>query len=212
MSLGKLFGFLLAPLGVFIVFLGVGYILKEPPTADLGKERMDLSFLRTIRPSDLNERERKKPKIPPKAEKQPDLPKPKVAKIQNNQNPNPQMQAIPLNMALDVGGGPFVGGVGAAVATGSGDSDMVPIVKVAPQYPREAAMKGIQGYVRLLVDIQQDGSVTNARVVDSNPRRIFDRAAVRAASSYKYRPPIKDGKPVALKNHGIQIDFQIEGM
>ena len=80
-----------------------------------------------------------------------------------------------------------------------------------PQYPREAAMKGLEGFVQVVVDIQTDGSVANVRIVNSNPRRVFDRAAVRAASKYKYRPQIRDGKAQVVKDWGIQIDFKIDG-
>ncbi len=193
-----------------LVFLGIGYVIKSPQSLDSGKERMDLSFLRTIRPSDLNERERKKPKAPPKVQKQPNTPKPKVAKVSKPKSSNMKMQAIPLNLALDVGGGPFIGGVGAAQATGSGDSDIVPIVKVNPQYPREAAMRGLEGWVQLEIDIGADGSVTGAKVTNSNPRRVFDSSARRAAMKYKYKPQVKDGKPYALKGHLIQLDFKLE--
>lgn len=194
---------------VFLIFLGIGYVIAEPPGSSDGKDRADLSFLRNIRPSEINERERKKPKTPPKVEKQPDIPKPKVAKVNKPQNESLNMAAVPLNLGLDLGGGAFVGGV--AAGGGNTDSDMVPIVKVAPQYPRDAAMKGLEGYVQLNVDIQTDGSVSNVRVVNSVPRRVFDRAAVRAASKYKYRPPVVDGKPQVVKNHGVQIDFKIDG-
>lgn len=196
---------------VAVLFLGIGHVIKEPAANNDGKERVDLSFLRTIRPSDLNERERQKPKKPPKAQKQPDIPKPKVAKM-NKPNPsNMNMKAMPLDLGLDLGGGPAIGGVGSSAATGTADTDLVPIVKVNPQYPRSAAMKGLQGYVRLTVDIQKDGTVTNARVVDSNPRRVFDRAAVSAASKYRYKPPVIDGKPQVVEGHRIQIDFRIDG-
>lgn len=191
-----------------LIFLGVGYIIAEPPADMDGEEKADLSFLRNIRSSELNERERVKPKTPPKVEKQPDIPKPKPAKINKPQNANPQMKAVPLALGLDLGEGPFVGGVG---ATGNTDSEIVPIVKVQAQYPREAAMKGLEGYVQMNVDILKDGSVSNVRVINSNPRRVFDRNAVRAVSKYKYRPQIKDGKPVVLKNHGVQINFSLGG-
>ncbi len=191
-----------------LVFLGVGYIISEPSTALNKKDKMDLSFLRNIRLSELNERERIKPKVPPKVEKQPDVPKPKIAKVNKPKNTNPQMQVVPLALGLDLGGGPFLGGVS---AVGSLDSEMVPIVKVDPQYPRQAAMKGLEGFVQMLVDIQPDGSVSNVRVVNSSPRRVFDRAAVGAASKYKYKPPIKNGRPYAVKGHGIQIDFKLDG-
>ncbi len=210
MDLKKILNIGVAFVAVPVIFLGVGYIIAEPPGNSDGKDRADLSFLRNIRPSELNERERVKPKTPPKVQKQPDVPKPKVAKVNKPQNANPQMSAVPLALGLDLGSGPFVGGVGGA--TGASDSDMVPIVKVDPQNPREAAVKGLEGFVQMLADIQPDGSVSNVRVVDSNPRRVFDRAAVRAASKYKYKPPIKDGKPYAVKGHGIQIDFRLDGI
>lgn len=194
--------------GVFLIFLGIGYVIAEPPGASDANERADLNFLRNIRPSEINERERKKPKTPPKVQKQPEVPKPKVAKVNKPNNATPKMESVPMVAGLDLGSGAFVGGVGGG---GNSDSDLVPIVKVNPQYPREAAMKGIQGYVQLIVDIQQDGSVSNVRISDSSPRRVFDRAAVRAASKYKYRPQIKDGKPVVVKGYGIQIDFKIDG-
>ncbi len=194
---------------ILLIFLGIGYIVTEPSGVLNGKDKVDLSFLRNIRPSELNERDRIKPKKPPKVEKQPDIPKPKVAKINKPQNPRPQMQAVPLALGLDLGTGPFIGGVG---VTGSSDSEMVPIVKVDPQYPREAAMKGVEGFVQMLVDIQPDGSVSNVRVVSSSPRRVFNRAAVSAASKYKYKPPVKNGKPYAVKGHGIQIDFKLDGV
>jgi len=210
MLLSKAASTLTGIFSVFIMFLGVGYIVKAP-TPDLDtKDKMDLSFLRTIRPSDLNERERQKPKKPPKVEKQPDIPKPTVAKISK---PNPSkmnMKSMPLDLALDIGDGAYVGGVSSG-STGMSDTDLVPIVKVQPQYPREAAMKGLEGYVQLTVDIQTDGSVANPRIVGSNPRRVFDRAAVAAARKYKYKPPVVDGKPQVVKNHGIQIDFSLDG-
>jgi len=195
--------------GIFVIFLGIGYVIAEPPGASDADDRADLNFLRNIRPSEVNERERKKPKTPPKAQKQPDIPKPKVAQVNKPSNETPKMSAVPMVAGLDLGGGAFVGGVGGGA--GNSDSDIVPIVKVNPQYPREAAMRGTEGYVQLNVDIQKDGSVANVRIVNSNPRRIFDRAAVRAASKYKYRPQIVDGKPTVLKNHGIQIDFKLDG-
>ncbi|MGH1468304.1 MAG: energy transducer TonB [Bdellovibrionales bacterium] len=206
MDLKKILNIGIAFIAVPVIFLGVGHIIAEPPGNSDGKDRADLSFLRNIRPSELNERERVKPKTPPKVQKQPDVPKPKVAKVNKPQNANPQMAAVPLALGLDLGSGPFVGGVG---ASGNTDSDIVPIVKVEAQYPREAAMKGIEGYVQLNVDIQKDGSVSNVRVVNSNPRRVFDRNAVRAAGKYKYRPQIKDGKPTVVKNWGIQINFKL---
>lgn len=204
-------GYLVSLLLIPLLFLGIGYVIKAPRSAHDGKERLDLSFLRTIRPSDLNQRERKKPKTPPKIQKQPNVPKPKIAKVSKPKTSEMKMQAIPLNLALNVAGGPFIGGVGAAQSTGVADSDIVPIVRIQPQYPREAAMRGLEGWVKLAISIGTDGSVTSAKVVDSNPRRIFDSSARRAVMKWKYKPQIKDGKPYALSGKLIRLDFSLEG-
>jgi protein TonB len=209
MNLMKVLRLLRSVVGIFVIFLGVGYVIAEPPGASDADDRADLNFLRNIRPSEVNERERTKPKTPPKAQKQPDIPKPKIAQVNKPTNETPKMSAVPMIAGLDLGGGAFVGGVGGGA--GSSDSEIVPIVKVNPQYPRSAAMRGTEGFVQLNVDIQKDGSVSNVRIVNSNPGRVFDRAAVSAASKYKYRPQIVDGKPTVLKNHGIQIDFRLDG-
>jgi len=209
MSPVKMLRLLRSVVGVFVIFLGIGYVIAEPPGASDADDRADLNFLRNIRPSEVNERERKKPKTPPKAEKQPEVPKPKIAKMNKVNQSTPKMSAVPMVAGLDLGSGAFVGGVGGG--GGNSDSDIVPIVKVNPQYPRSAAMRGTEGYVQLNVDILKDGSVSNVRIVNSNPRRIFDRAAVSAASKYKYRPQIRDGKTTVVKNHGIQIDFKLDG-
>ncbi len=210
MWLTRVLSILLGFFSVALLFLGIGYVVKAPTPSLDDKDRMDLSFLRTIRPSDLNERERKKPKTPPKVQKQPNVPKPKVAKIQKSNPSKMNMKSLPLDLSLDLGSGPYVGGVGSG-ATGMSDTDLVPIVKVQPQYPRDAAMRGLEGFVQLTVDIQVDGSVANPKIVNSNPRRVFDRAALTAARKYKYKPPVINGKPQLVKAHGIQIDFSLDG-
>ena len=44
--------------------------------------------------------------------------------------------------------------------------------------------------------IRADGTVTRARVMESDPPRLFDEAALRAIERWKFRPKIVDGTPV----------------
>lgn len=73
--------------------------------------------------------------------------------------------------------------------------ELRPLVRVAPKYPREAVARGQQGYVELEITVDRNGDVTNAQVVDSVPRGVFDEAALKAAWKGRFQPRIVDGEP-----------------
>ena len=54
------------------------------------------------------------------------------------------------------------------------------------------------------------GSVRDPVVVWSQPNGMFDRAAVRSALKFKYKPMIRDGNPVEVTGVLNQITFVIE--
>ncbi len=58
--------------------------------------------------------------------------------------------------------------------------------------------------------IMPDGSVDEIEVVDAEPKRVFDREAIRALKRWKYSPKIENGQ--ALKQTGImvQLDFNLD--
>ncbi len=60
------------------------------------------------------------------------------------------------------------------------------ITRVAPDYPRSAERRGIEGSVEVRYDIAADGTVENVEVVDTTHPGIFDRAALRAVESWQY--------------------------
>lgn len=68
--------------------------------------------------------------------------------------------------------------------------------KVEASYPQRALRQRLEGWVELSFEITAAGDVTNVKVVDSLPRREFDREAVRALSQWKFRPRIENGKAV----------------
>jgi len=67
-----------------------------------------------------------------------------------------------------------------------------PILRVVsappPRYPPEALRAGTGGEVLVEITIGTDGSVTNARVVRSNPARVFDREALNAVRRWQFEP------------------------
>ncbi len=66
-----------------------------------------------------------------------------------------------------------------------------------PRYPANALRAGQEGWVDLTFTVTADGSVTNVKVADSQPRHVFDRAAIDAVNRWRFDPALKDGQPVA---------------
>ncbi len=88
---------------------------------------------------------------------------------------------------------------------GAGDVDFLPMVKVPPQYPPRALRKGIEGWVIVSFTVTTDGNVKNPRIIDSNPKGVFDQPALNAAMRFKYKPKVVAGHPVEV--HGVQNKF-----
>ncbi len=75
-----------------------------------------------------------------------------------------------------------------AAASTATAADLRPISTPAPRFPPEALRAGQSGEVQVEFTVGTDGSVTNARVVRSNPARVFDREAVSAVRSWRFQP------------------------
>ena len=101
----------------------------------------------------------------------------------------------------DLQGGPHLGGAPT-------DGDILPLVRIEPRYPSRALHREIEGWVLLEFSISPAGTVVNPFVVDSEPRRIFDRSALRAVSRWKYKPKVEDG--AAVIRHGVQVVLTFE--
>ncbi len=89
------------------------------------------------------------------------------------------------------------------------DGEYLPIVKVAPQYPRRALSKGIEGYVVLEYTVTKQGTVKDPIVVESQPKGTFDKAAIKSALRYKYKPRVIDGAPVEVGGVKTKISFKL---
>ncbi|MEM6819402.1 MAG: energy transducer TonB [Pseudomonadota bacterium] len=142
-----------------------------------------------------NKRDRRKPPEPEKPKEPP--PPPKLSQ-ENNDKPPPQLPNIQTpNIDIGVAGdGIWIPG---APGSGNQEGDVVPIFLMQPQYPREAALDGIEGWVKMAFTIEADGSVSDVEILESNPRRIFDRAAKQAMYKSKFKPRVIDGVATARR-------------
>lgn len=131
--------------------------------------------------------------------------------------PTPEMPSISATSS-DVGGAvmnlaPVVDTAGAmqglSISAGS-DRDVVPLVRINPDYPPRALSRGTEGWVQVQFTITETGSVTDAIVVDAMPKGVFDDAAIKAILRWKYNPKIEGAQAVARKGVQTILRFQLE--
>lgn len=60
---------------------------------------------------------------------------------------------------------------------------------VQPEYPHDALLRGIEGWVDVSLQISAAGDVIDPRVEASSRRQLFERAALAAVKKWKYEPP-----------------------
>jgi protein TonB len=53
------------------------------------------------------------------------------------------------------------------------------------------------------------GGVEDVKVIEAEPKRIFNREAIRALRKWKYRPKMVDGKPQKQFGLTVQLDFTL---
>jgi len=155
---------------------------------------------------ELTREQRKRPEPPPPPEEPPPPPDLEIAQMEQQSVNMPELDMPDLNFS-PTGGNPVLGSFN---TNRNAEGDVVPLVRIQPQYPRDAAMNQIEGWVRVQFTITETGTVTNPRVIDAEPPRVFDRAALRAILRWKFKPRIIDGVAVA-RPATQQIDFTLDG-
>ena len=157
-------------------------------------------------PDEVATRSRRIPKKPPPPKDPPPPPKMEISQDQNIEA-MPKMDIPNLNLPLVGGSGMFIGNFATIDKTAEGD--IIPLVVIRPMYPRDAAMKGIEGWVKVEFMITEIGTVKDPKVIDSEPPRIFNREALRAILKWKFKPRVVDG--VAVERMATQIvGFDLE--
>jgi protein TonB len=156
----------------------------------------------TTPPKSAAERRQRVPPPPPPPPKTP--PKPQAPEPETNNNSGgltfnmPSVQLSGANTGMSAPGAGF-----------GRDGDASPIVRIDPKYPQQAARDGKEGWVKLSFTINELGGVEDVEVMDADPRRIFDKAAKRALSRWRYKPKVVDGKAMRRPGLIVQLDFSM---
>lgn len=169
----------------------------------LGAEgkRTVIDFVRLKREIEPEKKKRELPdKKPPEEE-----PPPPDMNLAKNLRPDAHGEggfAPGFDSGMDLDGGPNLG-------LGAADQDVVPLVRVNPEYPIRAAQRGIEGWVEVAFTISATGTVKDAEVVGYYPSSVFNNAALRAIRRWKYNPKVENGKPVERPGVIVRLTFQL---
>ncbi len=116
---------------------------------------------------------------------------------------------VELGSATNFGGTPVIA---KPPITGNFDfsGQMVPIIRIAPQYPQAAIARGIEGYVDIIFDVTALGTTDNIRIIAAVPSNVFNRSVIKAVSGWKYKPNIVNGAAVRTPDVKDRVRFNME--
>ena len=155
-------------------------------------EQTVIDFIRMKRDSESRIKQREK-KQPPKPKKPP-LPPQQTAQ-QNTPMKQIAMRMPNITPDLSLANKSLLGD--AQIGMGFGDGDVIPLVRMPAQYPSKAKRRNIEGFVKARLEVNALGTVDSVDIVDSKPKGVFERSAIRALYKYKFKPQIIDGKAKA---------------
>lgn len=150
------------------------------------------------------------PPEPEEVQETPDIPE--VAQETESVQTNIASNSVNLGMP-SLSGGFSVGG-GAPQSMGKMealkmDSALVPLVQIKPVYPSRQKRMGVEGYVKVRLNVNESGDVVNIEILEAKPKGAFDKSVKKALKRWKFRPKTVNG--VATSQTGeLKLDFKLE--
>ena len=195
---------------VFLLFWSLQMMIKVggKPLVE-SKDLHMVDFVRLKKEQQLTKKERVKPKKP-KPKKEP--PKPKV-NIQKNVKVTKKPlihEKIDMDLPLNLSAVSALGDASVSAFGGREIStNVIPLARINPIYPKRAKMMKKEGYVKMEFTITTFGTVKDVKIVESKPEGLFDSSAKRAILKWKFRPKLEEGQ--AIEQRAIlQIDFKLD--
>ena len=194
LPLSLLFGTVLT----LLMFWLMSSLVSRPSGGEAMREATRIEFTRMRKDTDVASKREEK------VERERPPPAPEVPKMQF-QTSGVDSNVATLTPSVDARGAMS----GLNISAGS-DRDTIPLVRVPPDYPARAVNRGIEGWVLVEFTITGTGAVKDAKVVDSKPGTIFNDAAVKAISRWRYNPKVENGQPVERRGVRTIIRFDLE--
>jgi len=192
------------------LFAALRALTNARTEAEIAMASSKVEFVRLRREVEIEERKREKPE---REKPEQELVTPTLALAEKEGlDLGLDVQAIAAGLGAEFGSAAGTGGAGRgelALTAGLSDRAPLPRVRVEPQYPPQAARKGLEGWVKVQFTISTAGSVRDAVVVESSDS-VFERAAINAVNKWKYQPQMKAGKPVETSDIRVVVRFRME--
>jgi len=88
-------------------------------------------------------------------------------------------------------------------------SELEQLVSIEPVYPTAAMRDRVTGWVTLEFTVTPTGGVRDILVTDSEPYAVFDAAATKAVSQWRFTPRVSNGRAVAIRS-GVTLHFDVD--
>lgn len=201
---------LLLPLALslsLLVFVGLGWIIQSPVDSISNKQqRFAMNWVQLSAEPEVETLRPPPPPPPPEVssiQPQPAAPAARAASSASHLQ-GMDMPLPAIDSGLDMAA-PDLQGTGI-----DGQAEM-PVYREAPQYPRQALARRMEGWVELVFEVDQQGQVIpeSIRVIDAEPAHVFDRAARRAITRWRFAAYEMRGKQ--SRELRQRLEFRMEG-
>jgi protein TonB len=200
---------LLMPLALslsLLVFVGLGWIIQSPiGSVSNQQQRFALNWVQLSAEPQV---ETLRPPPPPPPPEMTEI-QPQAAASSSRSAAVNQLKGLDMALpAIDAGldfTAPDLQGVGI-----DGQAE-TPVYREAPQYPRQALARRMEGWVELEFEVNQQGQVMaeSIRIIDADPPHVFDRAARRAIARWRFASYEMHGR--GSRQLRQRLEFRMEG-
>lgn len=180
------------------IFGVIQYMVGNPRIRLTDAQEFDIANFIRMQEQSREVRSRRDPKAPekPQQEQQQQLRQLARASGGNISDLAVDIPDLEIDIGLDIGGDIQIA------------RELIPLVRIPPEFPQRAAARGVEGYVILRFTVTETGSVADPEVLRANPPGFFELAAKRAVMRWKYQPQIRNGKPTRVLTL-TRITFQL---
>lgn len=196
-------GLLLGAIVTLSLFWVMQYLIASADSSLAEAQRGTFVDFVRVKKSEVIDRKQIKPRKPPPPQAPPpEPPAPKLDELTPSAD-KIAISAVPVETDIDLSAGGF--------SLGVGEGDYLPIVKVAPIYPRRAVTRGVEGFCIVEYTVTRAGTTRDARVLpDQCTSSLFEKASVAAAMKFKYKPRVINGNAVEVSGVRNKFTYELE--
>jgi protein TonB len=109
---------------------------------------------------------------------------------------------------LDIAAMPVFQPLTGVFSEGQLDLPLTAQVRVPPVYPIQARRRGTEGWVKVLLTVDEKGDVTETVIVDADPEGVFEKSVKHCISRWRFKPGTVGGVPVKARFE-TTIEFKL---